>query len=44
MESPSVAQEIIENKPKAGRVPNEASDHFKELKHRFLGFKKNKYL
>ncbi|KAL6494588.1 hypothetical protein OROGR_031388 [Orobanche gracilis] len=40
MESPGLAQEIIENKPKA----MEASDHFKELRHRFLGFKKDKYL
>ncbi|KAL6545813.1 hypothetical protein OROGR_009687 [Orobanche gracilis] len=40
MESPGLAQEIIENKPKAV----EASNHFKELRHRFLDFKKDKYL
>ncbi|KAH6773225.1 beta carbonic anhydrase 5 [Perilla frutescens var. hirtella] len=44
MESPGLAQDTIENKPKFTRVSNEESDHFKELKHRFLGFKKDKYL
>ncbi|GFP86801.1 beta carbonic anhydrase 5 chloroplastic [Phtheirospermum japonicum] len=38
MESP--AQETKDNKPKV----EEVSDHFKELRHRFLGFKKDKYL
>lgn len=44
MESPGLAQETIENKPKVVRVSNEEPNHFKELKHRFLSFKKDKYL
>ncbi|KAL9174471.1 hypothetical protein ABFS82_02G054900 [Erythranthe guttata] len=44
MESPGLTQEVVENEPKVGGVTNEAANHFKELKHRFLGFKKDKYL
>ncbi|KAL7119315.1 hypothetical protein ACP275_02G055600 [Erythranthe tilingii] len=44
MESPGLTQEIVENEPKVGGVTNEAANHFTELKHRFLGFKKDKYL
>ncbi|KAK6135667.1 hypothetical protein DH2020_030584 [Rehmannia glutinosa] len=44
VESPGQAQEIIDNKPKVAGATDEVSDHFKELKHRFLGFKKDKYL
>lgn len=44
MESPGLAQDIIENKPKVARVSKVSPDHFKELKHRFLSFKKDKYL
>ncbi|KAL0422432.1 UNVERIFIED_CONTAM: Beta carbonic anhydrase 5, chloroplastic [Sesamum latifolium] len=42
-ESPGLAQEIIDDKVKIAEV-KEAPNHFKELKHRFLGFKKDKYL
>lgn len=44
MESRGLAQETIDNKPKVARVSDESSDHFKELRHRFLGFKKDRYL
>ncbi|KAL0357026.1 UNVERIFIED_CONTAM: Beta carbonic anhydrase 5, chloroplastic [Sesamum calycinum] len=43
-ESPGLAQEIIDDKAKIAEVMKEAPNHFKELKHRFLGFKKDKYL
>lgn len=44
MESPGLAQETIDNKPNASKVQDEESNFFKELRHRFLGFKKDKYL
>lgn len=44
MESHGLAQETIDDTPKASRVGNEESDYFKELRQRFLGFKKDKYL
>lgn len=46
MESPGLAQDAIgvEDKPKVIRVGKEVQDHFKELKHRFLSFKKDKYM
>ncbi|XP_047938055.1 beta carbonic anhydrase 5, chloroplastic-like isoform X2 [Salvia hispanica] len=44
METPGLAQDTVEDKPKVARMTKEVSDHFKELKHRFLSFKKDKYL
>ncbi|KAL8541838.1 hypothetical protein ACS0TY_002912 [Phlomoides rotata] len=44
MESPGLAQETMDNKPKVSRVGDKESDYFKDLRHRFLGFKKDKYL
>ncbi|PIN06516.1 putative carbonic anhydrase involved in protection against oxidative damage [Handroanthus impetiginosus] len=44
MGSSGLAQETIDNKPKVAGVTDEASNHFKELRQRFLGFKKDKYL
>ncbi|CAA0806715.1 Beta carbonic anhydrase 5- chloroplastic [Striga hermonthica] len=40
MESSGIAQDVVDNKEKVLEV----TDHFKELKHRFLSFKKDKYL
>ncbi|XP_042005091.1 beta carbonic anhydrase 5, chloroplastic-like isoform X2 [Salvia splendens] len=44
MESPGLAQDTVEDKPKVAKMTKEVPDHFKELKHRFLSFKKDKYL
>ncbi|KAL3843787.1 hypothetical protein ACJIZ3_001190 [Penstemon smallii] len=43
-ESPASTQEISDNKPKSTGVAEEVSDDFKELRQRFLDFKKDKYL
>ncbi|KAG6425026.1 hypothetical protein SASPL_115449 [Salvia splendens] len=44
MESLGLVQDTVESRPKVTRVSKEVSDPFKELKHRFLSFKKDKYL
>ncbi|KAG8364154.1 hypothetical protein BUALT_Bualt19G0097400 [Buddleja alternifolia] len=43
-ESPGLTQEIVDDKTKVMEVTENVPDHFKKLKHRFLGFKKDKYL